>query len=345
MTPPTDSYEIEDLSSLHHYRTELPNILCKMKLTPHEMATYVVLKMTAGDRGVCFKSSATLCEEIGYGKMKLIETKLSLAKKGLIKITKRKHENGGDLPDLIQIVDIWEYNMLEMPKYFKKNKKQPANGGGLQNGGGGVCKMEGGGLQNGHKQEPLQQEKKEQQQQSPAAAVFRKPKEEAKKPESKTPPKPRISPALANIDIPEREKIEITGMYEESIIRNAVEWATHPETVLTKGLVPAIKWGCKNKPEVPKTKTVKKVAVDCASFNRAYWRAISKALCFSGFRSVWADMAECNEYLKAKTEKIFFKDFSFLEQISCHLRKIGVDNVEIFNTIKSFQKDLESQCR
>lgn len=57
---------------------------------------------------------------------------------------------------------------------------------------------------------------------------------------------------LSDIDIPLPDKIEISKKYSAELVKNAVSWATHPETKLSKGLSPAIKWACQNKPEVPK---------------------------------------------------------------------------------------------
>lgn len=97
---------IQDQSSIHHYRTEIPNIIFEMGLTVYEFSTYCHLKRTAGDRGECWKSSKILCEEIGVSLPKLIEIKRSLSEKGLIKVEKRFHEDGGNATDLITIVDV-----------------------------------------------------------------------------------------------------------------------------------------------------------------------------------------------------------------------------------------------
>ncbi len=116
--------EFQDLGSLHHYRTELPNVIFYMSLPTYEFKAYCVFKWTAGDNGACFKSNATLCEEIGCSMPKLIEIKEYLQKKQLIVITKRKASNGGNMPDLIQIVDMWAYNMQEIPKKNKLRKEE-----------------------------------------------------------------------------------------------------------------------------------------------------------------------------------------------------------------------------
>jgi len=167
-----ESFEIEDLGSLHHYRTEIPNILFSMKLDPLAFKTYCVLKMTAGDRGSCFKSNTTLMEEVGCSKPSLLKAKQELSEAGLIIITKRANSNGGNAPDLIQIVDLWNKNMQMM---MEKKKKQVSKnvGGGKEILPGGVKKFYQGGKNFLPKQEHKEQKQKEQQQAaSPSAAVF-----------------------------------------------------------------------------------------------------------------------------------------------------------------------------
>lgn len=110
--------EQENLGN-HHYRTEIPNIIYKMKLSVYEHAVYSYIKQAAGDRGSCWKSVTTIADEIGISTNKLREVKISLSKpreelggKPLIRVFKRKNEtNNSALSDVIQITDIWEINM------------------------------------------------------------------------------------------------------------------------------------------------------------------------------------------------------------------------------------------
>jgi hypothetical protein len=60
--------------------------------------------------------------------------------------------------------------------------------------------------------------------------------------------------SLNDVDIPLPDKVEISKRYSADVVKNAVAWATHPETKISKGLAPAIKWACLNKQEVPKTR-------------------------------------------------------------------------------------------
>lgn len=74
---------------------------------------------------------------------------------------------------------------------------------------------------------------KKQQQAAPASAVA-------------------VSLSLEKINIPLDEKIWITNNYPEETIRHAVEFSTHPLTVIQTSLVQTIKWACKKNPTIPK---------------------------------------------------------------------------------------------
>lgn len=146
--------EFQDNSSLHLYRTELPNIIFELNLDVYEFKAYCVMKRIAGDRGSCFKSNANLILEIGCKKTKLKEIKKSLEDIGLITITKRKNSDGGDSPDLIEIVDIWNLNMSEMSKKYKKKESTlKLKRGGRQTTGGG-SPHDRGGSPNDPKEDP-----------------------------------------------------------------------------------------------------------------------------------------------------------------------------------------------
>lgn len=148
---------IQDLGSLHHYRTEIPNIIFQMNLDPWVFKAYCVFKMTAGDRSACFKSNSTLSNEIGCSIPTLIKLKGELAELGLITIQKRHHENGGSLPDLIQIVDIWGQNMECMLKRYPPKpspiKHSNNDEGDKRDLGGGVNAVNQGSKRGLHKQE------------------------------------------------------------------------------------------------------------------------------------------------------------------------------------------------
>jgi hypothetical protein len=266
--------QIQDLGSLHHYRTEIPNIIFQMKLDPWVFKAYCVFKMTAGDKGSCFKSNSTLSEEIGCSLPTLIKIKKQLVEEGLISIKKRKHESGGNAPDLIQIVDIWPENMRVMSNTYPKDSQRTSNlnSGSKQDLLRGVNLVKGGSKRLLPKQEHNEQEKKE------TATVVVKPKKmqhnincqrkhninyqdsaaasikQTEKQQQKTIQKPqqsKIYPCLKDVEIDQAEKVWITSKYSEDIVKNAIAWAVNPQTKISTTLVKALKWACANKPAIP----------------------------------------------------------------------------------------------
>jgi len=110
------NFQLQDHSSLHKYRTEIPNIILETELDPYELAFYIHLKRIAGDRGACFASNKLLSEKTKISLRKVIICKKELEKKGLIKIKKREKEDGSPDTNLIQITDLWPRNF----EYFKE---------------------------------------------------------------------------------------------------------------------------------------------------------------------------------------------------------------------------------
>lgn len=77
------------------------------------------------------------------------------------------------------------------------------------------------------------------------AADFSQKDEKAKK---------EIDELLNLVDIPIKDKNEISNRYTYEKISHAIEWLNHPETKITKTLVAALKWACQTQPEIPKSK-------------------------------------------------------------------------------------------
>ena len=109
--------EIREEPSNHKYRTEIPNVLRKIKLDPFARTLYWYYKSIAGDSGACFQTNATISEETGMSqttiakKRKILEQPQEiLGGKPLIRVTKRLKENGEADSTLVEIVDIWEEN-------------------------------------------------------------------------------------------------------------------------------------------------------------------------------------------------------------------------------------------
>jgi len=115
----SDEIQVEDLSSLHKYRTELPNIIFEYGLDPYEGWLYMCLKKISGDNGGCFASNKYLSIKAKISERKIRYCKQALVKKGLIKITKRLKANGSKNTDLVQIIDLWPKNFIHFKEKFR----------------------------------------------------------------------------------------------------------------------------------------------------------------------------------------------------------------------------------
>lgn len=108
---------VVDHGDTKKYRTEIPNIVLTLGLSPYELALYVHLKRTAGADGVCWKSTATLARETGMSAGMVSKAKLSLQrrfleiKKPLITVAEEANKKGGKPNHAITITDIWPQNM------------------------------------------------------------------------------------------------------------------------------------------------------------------------------------------------------------------------------------------
>lgn len=114
---------VRDEGDLHRYRTEVPNIVFRLGLTPFELALYCLLKQTAGDKGVSWKSTATLAKETGMSsgmvskaKLGLEQTREALGGKSLIAVSEQSNIGGGRPRHYIILTDIWPENMAGCSK-------------------------------------------------------------------------------------------------------------------------------------------------------------------------------------------------------------------------------------
>lgn len=156
---------------------------------------------------------------------------------------------------------------------------------------------------------------KEQQHAALAAAVF---------PESskKEKPTPKIYDCLIAIDIPMKDKYEISTRYDEETVNSAVSWATHPQTVITKGLVQAIKWACQNRPEMPKNKE------DIELVNKTY------AFKYDGLKNKSCEIVCCNKYVEivlcgnCEPKSFKYDEKGFMEKFNEALKSCGFKILE-----------------
>jgi len=305
-----DGSEIQDLGSLHHYRTEIPNIIFQMNLDPWEFKAYCVFKMTAGDKGRCFKSNNTLSDEVGCSIPTLIKIKSSLAEKNLIKITKQVHATGASMPDLIQITDIWPQNMQVMANFFpvnpKNDLKQWKKDDSKNNEGGkpdlvrGVNQVNGGGKPGLDKQDLKEQKQKEQQQDAAVSS---------------------ISPFLEPLEISLLDKRWISENYPPEAIENAVNWAVHPMTKINTTLQQAIKWACVNQPKIPIN------PADEQQQNKVFAQQLEEQYQKKGIQGFSALSSYAEVYQRggmSNNTVINYTEKGFKEQVLNALRKHGI---------------------
>jgi hypothetical protein len=114
-----------DESSIHDYRTEIPNIIFELGLKSTELSLYLAYKRSAGDTGQCTKSSIRIAKEAGISDriVKKIREKLAginpVLKKPLIKFEERFSDCGDQETFCITIIDIWPENF---ERFYKNNR-------------------------------------------------------------------------------------------------------------------------------------------------------------------------------------------------------------------------------
>ena len=107
--------QVKDQSSMHRYRTEIPNIIDDMDLSVYAFRLYVRLKRVAGDDGRCFYSTRELAEQCRMSVGAVSKAKQDLVDADLIRI-----ERAGDWErDNITITDMWPANFA----YFAMEKE------------------------------------------------------------------------------------------------------------------------------------------------------------------------------------------------------------------------------
>lgn len=120
---------VTDEGNPRKYRTEIPNIVLTLGLTPYELTLYVHLKRTAGADGICWKSTATLARETGMSSGMISKAKLSLQRviepltKPLIIVSDEVNQKGGKPNHSITVTDVWLQNMA----HFASSQDEVAN--------------------------------------------------------------------------------------------------------------------------------------------------------------------------------------------------------------------------
>lgn len=110
----SDPSRIVDKSSLHRYRTELPNLVVDSDLSVYAFRLYVHLKRRAGDDGSCWEGTRALADTCRMSMGQVSKAKQELLDKGLIRKSTRA-TRGGKADD-ITIVDVWPENFRKYSK-------------------------------------------------------------------------------------------------------------------------------------------------------------------------------------------------------------------------------------
>jgi hypothetical protein len=113
--------QYRDESDIKKYRTEIPNMIFDIGLTPYEVALYGHFKRVCGAEkgGVCWKSVSTLSKETGMSAGRVSEARAELARHGLIRMRQPKGPGTGVT---VTIVDICPQNMARYstdPSYYE----------------------------------------------------------------------------------------------------------------------------------------------------------------------------------------------------------------------------------
>ncbi len=169
--------------------------------------------------------------------------------------------------------------------------------------------------------EQKEQQKEQQQGEAPpppvvsAAASFSAVKKETATTQQQSNREPQVYACCDDVDIPYADKLEISQRYDEATVKNAIGWATHPKTKLSKGLAPAIKWACQNKPQAPRN------PMDDFDRNKAY--AMKYDMMKNEYANVYASTEGVEISYNAEREAICigYKEKAFIEQFQNALRK------------------------
>lgn len=112
---------ITDQSSLHRYRTEIPNIIDEMDLSVYAFRLYVRLKRVTGDSGKCYYSTRQLAEQCKMSVGSVSNAKQELLEKDLIRV-----ERDGEWDrDNITITDMWPANFAYFAREMKDAPRSP----------------------------------------------------------------------------------------------------------------------------------------------------------------------------------------------------------------------------
>jgi hypothetical protein len=107
-----NEFSVSDASSLHRWRTEIPNIIDEMGLSVYAFRLYFKLKRVAGDNGKCYYSAKQLSEQCNMSVGSISNAKQELLDANLIRIERANERSR----DNITIVDMWPANFASFTR-------------------------------------------------------------------------------------------------------------------------------------------------------------------------------------------------------------------------------------
>lgn len=120
---------VEDLCTEKQYFSQIPNIIHRMGLGCYVVAYYCLLKSIAREKSTCYMKQKNIAKMLGCSdrQIRIMNNIMTqefeiLGGKPLIKIKHRKDSSGENLPNIIQVVDIWVENITAIQKLEEESK-------------------------------------------------------------------------------------------------------------------------------------------------------------------------------------------------------------------------------
>lgn len=111
--------EVRDSGDLRKYRTEVPNLVFEMSLSPYALALYMHFRRTAGDDGKCWKSTRTLASDTGISAGTISKARKELEERKLIGVQYPENNNKSII---VTIIDIWPENFQHFASSTGRSK-------------------------------------------------------------------------------------------------------------------------------------------------------------------------------------------------------------------------------
>lgn len=290
------NFTINDESSNHKYRTELPNIIYEIGLTPNLIGVYSALKRAAGDNGQCTKSEKTLSKQLNISKKTLHGLIIQLCEvnsflgKPLVICTNRFSECGDKDTNSITITDIWPENYFHFTSDIGGRVKiTPPRVNSTQGVG---QKLPQGRVKFTHKEEPIKKNQYEEEQQQAVAVFF---------------------DCLVKDTRLKPEERKSLMRYPEDRVCLAIEYSLNVKA--NKKLIQQLVWHCQQPTPPPNPK---KNFWDAVRDHFKNYKKYNQATCYINEKEI--SLERGLEHLSVK-----FAESGAREKFMKHLKQFGID--------------------